>query len=107
MVRVRVKLWNLLLQELEYDQAKAHNDHKLAEEIAEALFILQKSNSENLVDMITNYRPSAFGKTWGNDAEYVEMVKNLGTINHSHEEEGTGLPPRVGKSSKKKRSGGH
>jgi len=77
----------------------------LAEELAEALFILQKYNSENLVDMINNYRPSAFGKTWGNDAEYVEMVKNLGTIHHGNDEDGTGLPPRAGKSGKKKRSG--
>jgi len=92
------------LQELEYDQAKARNDTKLAEELAEALFILQKSNCENLTDIINNYRPSAFGKTWGNDADYVEMVRNLGTVGHDDDGEGAALPPRAGKS-KKKRSG--
>ena len=62
---------------MECDQAKAQGDTKLAEELAEALFILQKSNSENLSDMINSYRPSAFSKVWGNDAEYNDMVKQF------------------------------
>jgi hypothetical protein len=53
------------------------NDRKLAEEIAEALFILQKANGESLASMISDYRPAAFGKVWGNDADYHEMVKQF------------------------------
>lgn len=75
---------------------------KLAEEIAEALFILQKSNCENLSDIINNYRPSAFGKVWGNDAEYQDMVKRFGAgLEEVASDEDTG--PKFGKIRKAKR----
>jgi hypothetical protein len=92
---------NCPLQELEYDQAKAKGEHKLAEEIAEALFILQKANCENLSDIINSYRPAAFSKVWGNDAEYNEMVKQFGA---AVEDTGEDMfPPKLGKGRKLKK----
>ena len=62
----------------------------MAEEIAEALFILQKANAENLSDMINEYRPAAFGKVWGNDADYNDMVKNFAAITSEDAGAGSG-----------------
>lgn len=90
-------------QELEYDQAKAKGDTKLAEEIAEALFILQKANSENLADMITAYRPAAFSKVWGNDAEYHDMVKQFGAGLDDVSADDSSGAPKIGKARKNKR----
>jgi hypothetical protein len=90
-------------QELEYDQAKAHGDVKLAEEIAEALFILQKSNCENLSDIISSYKPSAFSKVWGNDAEYQDMVKQFGAGLEDVSLEDSAAP-KVGKARKNRRA---
>ncbi len=91
-----------ILQELEYDQAKAKGERKLAEEIAEALFILQKANCENLSDIINSYRPAAFSKVWGNDAEYNEMVKQFGAAMEDTGEEA--VPPKLGKGRKAKKA---
>lgn len=90
---------------MEYDQAKAHNDHKLAEEIAEALFLLQKSNGENLSNMISEYRPAAFSKVWGNDADYNEMLKTFaidegGGGGSAGAGGAYGLPPKISKGKK-------
>lgn len=87
-------------QELEYDQAKARNDNKLAEEIAEALFLLQKNNCENLANMINDYRPAAFSKVWGNDADYNEMLKTFAVGVEEGGAGASGLPPKLSKAKK-------
>lgn len=85
---------------MEYDQAKARKDNKLAEEIAEALFLLQKNNAENLANMINDYRPAAFSKVWGNDADYNEMLKTFAVGVEEGAGAGSGLPPKLSKAKK-------
>lgn len=44
------------------------------------MYILQKANAEQLSDLISEYRPTAFVKAWGQDQEYNEMLRNLAAI---------------------------
>lgn len=70
----------LLLQELECENAKENDDPERAKFLAEELFDLQIRNSENLLDMINDYNPSASGRNWGNDPEYMKMLKHLASL---------------------------
>jgi len=67
--------------ELEHEQAIAKNDIHLADEISEALFILQKENNDKLNNMILEYKPSAgVNKSWMYDSDYKEMLKNISIL---------------------------
>lgn len=71
---------SLFLQELDLEQAKLNNDIKLAEELSEALFYLQRLHNDKLNAMVSSYRPQLFGKNWGQDPDYQQMSKQLKSI---------------------------
>ena len=52
--------------------------------------------------MINSYRPAAFSKVWGNDAEYNDMVKQFSAGWEDSNLEDTA--PRLGKVRKNKKS---
>ncbi len=65
---------------MELEQAKESNDHKLADELGEALYLVQKMNAHKLKDVLTEYQPAPFGKTYGADPDYMSMLRNLQDI---------------------------
>ena len=65
--------------EVEYDRLR-DNDDPEAESIAEALYAVRKRNSEGLLEMIDDYQPLAFGRAWGNDADYITITRKLGDM---------------------------
>ena len=83
---------------MEYEQSLEKNNPRESEEIAEALYLLQKLHQEKLNDIVSDYRPSAFGKAFGADPDYAEMVKTFDAIADNAE-----VAPRGGRKKKKKR----
>ena len=63
--------------ELEYEKLKADLGLKRAEYAADSLLNLQKANYGKLMDLFKVYQPQAFGKNWGNDADYIVMATEL------------------------------
>jgi hypothetical protein len=47
------------------------------EELSDALFILQRMNAEKLSNMVTEYQPQPFSKSWGSDPEYAKLSRQL------------------------------
>jgi hypothetical protein len=67
-------------KELLYDQAKEHGDTVKIQDISNSLFLLQKKNADRLKDLINEYNPAPFVNQWGSDPDYLNMIKNLETI---------------------------
>lgn len=65
---------------MELEQARSNGDKKTAEELAEALYLVQKVNGDKLKKMLVEYQPAGLGKNWGNDADYNNMLRNLNDI---------------------------
>eukprot|EP01033_Poteriospumella_lacustris_P013212 gene13212-9462_t len=66
--------------ELELEQARERGDAKLIDELSDALLYIQRMNNEKLNDLVNSYRPTLFGKHWGNDPDYIQMSKQLKNI---------------------------
>ena len=66
-----------LTRELELEKAVEDNDKQLAEELSEALYLLQRLNGDKLGGMISSYKPQAFGRNWAEDADYAKLSKEL------------------------------
>jgi hypothetical protein len=62
---------------LEYEKVKREVGGRPAEKVAEELFALQKQNHEELKEKFARYQPSAFGKAWGADPDYLALSKHL------------------------------
>mmetsp|Transcript_22139 Transcript_22139/g.30369 ORF Transcript_22139/g.30369 Transcript_22139/m.30369 type:complete len:187 (+) Transcript_22139:3-563(+) len=71
---------NEMRVELDYELAKENGETDKAKQLAEELFEIQIRNAESLKDLITDYQPISVGKNWGNDSDYVDMLKHLATI---------------------------
>lgn len=71
-------------QELEIEQATQSGNVKLADELADALFLLQKINNDRLNNMISDYRPLPASRTWGSDPEYANLSKQLVAISEAY-----------------------
>ena len=87
-MHIREKIFSLLEEsrmnemrlELEYDLAKVNNDEEKIEELSEQLYIIQKTNSEKLKNVLKEYQPQHVSKQWGNDPDYVAMLKQMSAI---------------------------
>jgi hypothetical protein len=51
------------------------------ERMADDLFNTQKENAESLRDFMDIYQANPTGRLWGNDGDYMTMVKSLGAVN--------------------------
>jgi hypothetical protein len=49
--------------------------------MANDLFVTQKENAESLRDFMDIYQANPTGRLWGNDGDYMTMVKALGAVN--------------------------
>lgn len=65
---------------MELEQARERGDSKLIDELSDALLYIQRMNNEKLNDLVNSYRPTLFGKNWGNDPDYIQMSKQLKNI---------------------------
>jgi len=65
---------------LDYELAKENEETEKVKQLAEELFEIQIRNAESLKELITDYQPISVGKNWGNDSDYVDMLKHLATI---------------------------
>ena len=94
--------------EVEYDRLR-DNDDPEAESVAEALYTIRKRNTESLLEMIDDYQPLAFGKAWGNDADYIGITRKLGEMMSSNNPQEVSLRMReiinddLSKTTKKKK----
>jgi len=70
--------------EIEIEQAKLTGDFKSADELADALFLLQKINNDRLNNIIAEYRPQPANRTWGGDPEYAHLSKQLVAISEAY-----------------------
>jgi hypothetical protein len=73
-----------LFKEIELDQAKENGDLKLQSELSDALFVLQRLNSERLTNLITDYQPALSGKNWGPDPEHAKLSRRLVKLAESY-----------------------
>ena len=65
---------------MELEDAKEKGDTKVVEEIASALFLLQKLNGDKLAAMIGGYKPQAISRVWGSDPDYANLARQLTNI---------------------------
>lgn len=70
----------MLFQELDYELAKENGEIDKVKQLEEELFEIQIFNAENLKELITDYQPVSVAKNWGNDSDYVDMLKHLAAI---------------------------
>ncbi len=69
-------------QELALDLAIGNEeDPAKIERMSEELFNTQKENAQSLRDFMEVYQANPTGRLWGNDSDYMTMVKALGQIN--------------------------
>lgn len=54
---------------------------KKLDEMAEDLYLERKKNATALFDFMDAYSPNPTGKLWGNDVDYMTMLKSLSAIN--------------------------
>lgn len=91
--------------ELQYEKLRDEVGAFKAEHLAEGLFTVQKANYAKLKDKLEEYQPQGFGKAWGNDPDYIAIMKELqdklGAAEIAHAAE-----KKKGKK-KKKAKGGH
>lgn len=66
--------------EIELERAEIAEDDQLVKELREASYLLQKKNCQQVRDMVQEYNPSSHGKLWGNDPEYLKMLKHLNSV---------------------------
>jgi hypothetical protein len=91
--------------EIELERAEQSEDFELAKELKEASYVLQKRNCQEVRDMVTAYHPSTHGKIWGNDPEYLKMLKSL--RDHAENTTSTRDPGGGGSRSGSRSSKGH
>ena len=90
--------------ELQYEKLRDEVGSFKAEHLAEGLFTVQKANYTKLKDKLEEYQPQGFGKAWGNDPDYISIMKELqeklgaAEIAHAADKKGK---------KKKKKKGGH
>jgi hypothetical protein len=70
--------------EIEIDQAREKGDLKLVEELTDALYVLQRINSEKLMNLITEYQPQTGTKSWGSDPDYTKLSRQLVALAESY-----------------------
>ena len=63
--------------ELQYEKLRDEVGAFKAEHLAEGLFTVQKANYAKLKEKLEEYQPQGFGKAWGNDPDYIEIMKEL------------------------------
>lgn len=65
---------------MEIDKARETNNAQLVEDLSEALFLLQKMHGEKLSSIISGYKPHMLSRSWGRDADYLRLSKELNNI---------------------------
>jgi len=63
--------------ELQYEKLREEVGAFKAEHLAEGLFTVQKANYTKLKDKLDEYQAQGFGKAWGNDPDYIAIMKEL------------------------------
>jgi hypothetical protein len=68
--------------ELAYEAAKNDDelDMKKLDDMAEDLYVIRKKNSTALFDFMDSYQANPNGKVWGNDPDYMIMLKALSSL---------------------------
>ena len=63
--------------ELQYEKLRDEVGAFKAEHLAEGLFTIQKENYTKLKNKLEEYQPQGFGKAWGNDPDYIAIMKEF------------------------------
>lgn len=73
---------NEMRLELAYEVAKNDDelDMKQIDAMAENLYVVRKKNSTALFDFMDTYQSNPNGKVWGNDPDYMIMLKSLAKL---------------------------
>ena len=92
--------------ELQYEKLRDEVGAFKAEHLAEGLFTIQKENYTKLKNKLEEYQPQGFGKAWGNDPDYIAIMKDLRAKLDDAEAAHAASTGKKGKK-KKKKQGGH
>lgn len=76
----------------------------MAEELAEALYLVQKVNGDKLRKILVDYQPAGLGKNWGNDSDYNNMLRNLHDVTSGGPRNSSKKVDLFAKNKKKRRS---
>ena len=69
---------------MEIDRAREEGNVRQVDELSDALFVLQRMNSERLSNLITEYQPQPISRTWGADPDYAKLSRQLVQLSETY-----------------------